>query len=98
MLVDILALTIGEELAALVATAVNIGLGKLIHELRTETELAPATGSTEIGNILVGIRHTQRPHTKEVEEPQLTVCSALTGKAKIISLVRLSLSALKSLL
>ena len=55
----ILALTIGEELAALVATAVNIGLGKLIHELRTETELAPATGSTEIGNILVGIRHTQ---------------------------------------
>ena len=54
----ILALTVGEELATLVAIAVDIGLGELIHELRTETELAPTLGYTEIGYILVGIRHT----------------------------------------
>jgi TonB-dependent starch-binding outer membrane protein SusC len=54
----ILALTIGEELATLVANAINIGLRKLIHELRTETELTPAGSNTIIGYILVGIRHT----------------------------------------
>ena len=54
----ILALTIGKELATLVATAVNIGLGKLIHELRTKTEFTPAGSNTIIGYILVSIRHT----------------------------------------
>ena len=34
----------------------EIGLGKLIHELRTKTEFAPAGSNTIIGYILVGIR------------------------------------------
>ena len=54
----ILALTIGKELATLVTIAINIGLGKLIHELRTKTEFTPAGSYTIIGYILVGIRHT----------------------------------------
>ena len=54
----ILALTIGKELATLVTIAINIGLGKLIHELRTKTEFTPTGSYTIIGYILVGIRHT----------------------------------------
>ena len=61
---NILTLTIGKELGTLIALSlftlcIDITFIELIHELRAQAELAPTTFCTEIGNILVGIRHTQ---------------------------------------